>query len=286
MVVVAAPPWRAGKAVTPAPIPAAPPVEGPFWTILVPALLLAVSFVLLVLVLVPPFGGSINGTRRWLRLGPLSFQPVELAKFALVLYLASFLTRRRQAMEHEITSTLADAASVGEALPKVIRIICEGLDWTCGFHWSWDRPAELLRCREHWYQGVAGIDLVEFQGPGKIGMPGPRSGDAAFGSGIFKSFPNGHHVPPVFPVLVVDLERDRCAGRHAVADAAQRFRAIGFDRHASAAAVAALAAPQFGRDRVEIDGETGRNTFDDRDERPAMRLARCEKTQHAANHSI
>ena len=61
--------------------------------------LLAVSFVLLVLVLVPPFGGSINGTRRWLRLGPLSFQPVELAKFALVLYLASFLTRRRQAME-------------------------------------------------------------------------------------------------------------------------------------------------------------------------------------------
>jgi cell division protein FtsW len=61
--------------------------------------LLAVSFVLLVLVLVPPFGGSINGTRRWFRLGPLSFQPVELAKFALVLYLASFLTRRRQAME-------------------------------------------------------------------------------------------------------------------------------------------------------------------------------------------
>ena len=61
--------------------------------------LLAVSFVLLVLVLVPPFGGSINGTRRWLRLGPLSFQPVELAKFALVLYLASFLTRRRPAMD-------------------------------------------------------------------------------------------------------------------------------------------------------------------------------------------
>jgi cell division protein FtsW len=61
--------------------------------------LLVVSFVLLVLVLVPPFGQSINGTRRWFRLGALSFQPVELAKFALVLYLASFLTRRRQAMD-------------------------------------------------------------------------------------------------------------------------------------------------------------------------------------------
>ena len=56
--------------------------------------LLALSLVLLVLVLVPPFGQNINGTWRWLRLGPLSFQPVELAKFALVLYLASFLARR------------------------------------------------------------------------------------------------------------------------------------------------------------------------------------------------
>ena len=56
--------------------------------------LLALAVVLLVLTLVPPFGQSINGTRRWLRLGPLSFQPVELAKFALVVYLASFLRRR------------------------------------------------------------------------------------------------------------------------------------------------------------------------------------------------
>ncbi|HEV8440836.1 MAG TPA: putative lipid II flippase FtsW [Methylomirabilota bacterium] len=60
--------------------------------------LLVVSFVLLVLVLVPPFGQEINGTRRWFRGGPLSFQPVELAKFSLVLYLASFLSRRQELM--------------------------------------------------------------------------------------------------------------------------------------------------------------------------------------------
>jgi cell division protein FtsW len=60
--------------------------------------LLVVSIALLVLVLVPPFGQAINGTRRWFRIGPLSFQPVELAKFALVLYLASFLTRRAAAL--------------------------------------------------------------------------------------------------------------------------------------------------------------------------------------------
>jgi cell division protein FtsW len=62
----------------------------------VPALLL--SLVLLVLVLVPPFGQAINGTRRWLRLGPVSLQPAEFAKLALVLYLAAFLSRRAESL--------------------------------------------------------------------------------------------------------------------------------------------------------------------------------------------
>ncbi len=61
--------------------------------------LLVLSFVLLVLVLVPPFGQAINGTRRWFRAGPLSFQPVELAKLALVLYLAAFLARRQELVQ-------------------------------------------------------------------------------------------------------------------------------------------------------------------------------------------
>ncbi len=60
--------------------------------------LLVLSFVLLVLVLIPPFGQEINGTRRWLRLGPVSFQPVELAKLSLLLYLASFIARRGETM--------------------------------------------------------------------------------------------------------------------------------------------------------------------------------------------
>src|SRR5262245_65415654 len=59
-----------------------------------PILLAAAA--LLVLVLVPPFAQPINGTRRWLRLGPVSFQPAELAKLALVVYLAAYLARRRE----------------------------------------------------------------------------------------------------------------------------------------------------------------------------------------------
>ena len=68
--------------------------------------LLVVSFALLVLVLVPPFGQSINGTRRWFHVGPVSFQPVELAKFSLVLYLASFLSRRQEVVARFVEGLL------------------------------------------------------------------------------------------------------------------------------------------------------------------------------------
>lgn len=56
--------------------------------------LLLSSVVLLGLCLVPSLGPRINGAHRWLRLGPLTFQPSELAKFALVAYLAAVLARR------------------------------------------------------------------------------------------------------------------------------------------------------------------------------------------------
>jgi cell division protein FtsW len=72
--------------------------------VVVPALV--VAGVLLVLVLIPPIGQAINGTRRWIRLGVVSFQPAELAKLALVVYLAAFLARKRGAMEDFRTGAL------------------------------------------------------------------------------------------------------------------------------------------------------------------------------------
>jgi cell division protein FtsW len=54
--------------------------------------LLLTSFGLLVAVLA--LGTSVNGARRWLPLGIIDFQPSELAKLALCLWLAAFLTRR------------------------------------------------------------------------------------------------------------------------------------------------------------------------------------------------
>jgi cell division protein FtsW len=56
--------------------------------------LLFLSVVMLAAVL--KLGPSINGAVRWFRLGPLSFQPSELAKFALVLYLAVLMARKAE----------------------------------------------------------------------------------------------------------------------------------------------------------------------------------------------
>jgi cell division protein FtsW len=54
--------------------------------------LLATSLVLLVAVLA--IGLSVNGARRWLNLGPIAFQPSELAKVALAIWVAALLARR------------------------------------------------------------------------------------------------------------------------------------------------------------------------------------------------
>ena len=53
---------------------------------------LGISAILLTLVIIPGIGVYINGSRRWLVLGGMSFQPSELAKFAIVLYMATTLS--------------------------------------------------------------------------------------------------------------------------------------------------------------------------------------------------
>ncbi len=55
-------------------------------------LILAVSVVLLVLVFVPYFGVQSYGANRWVNILGISIQPSELAKFALILFLSSYLS--------------------------------------------------------------------------------------------------------------------------------------------------------------------------------------------------
>jgi len=56
---------------------------------------LGVAVLSLMLVLVPGIGTAAGGARRWIGLGPFHFQPAELAKVALVLYLARSLSRKQ-----------------------------------------------------------------------------------------------------------------------------------------------------------------------------------------------
>ncbi|MBI2054549.1 MAG: cell division protein FtsW [Candidatus Sungbacteria bacterium] len=66
------------------------------WKKLSPFLLLA-SLILVAVVLIPDtdFGLSFGGASRWLKIGPLNFQPSELLKISLILYLASWLEKKR-----------------------------------------------------------------------------------------------------------------------------------------------------------------------------------------------
>lgn len=61
---------------------------------------LLISLGLLILVLIPGIGKMTGGSRRWLPLGPINFQPSELAKLTLVIYLAAYTDRNKDKMKN------------------------------------------------------------------------------------------------------------------------------------------------------------------------------------------
>ena len=68
------------------------------WRPLVPVLL-AGSFALLLIVLIPGIGLQVNGARSWIGRGMFRMQPSELVKLALLLFCADLLARRHNRME-------------------------------------------------------------------------------------------------------------------------------------------------------------------------------------------
>lgn len=58
--------------------------------------LMMITLILLVVVLIPGIGSQAGGARRWLDLGIINFQPTEIAKFSVIIYLSSWFIHRER----------------------------------------------------------------------------------------------------------------------------------------------------------------------------------------------
>lgn len=78
--------------------------------------LLLTGFILLVLVLIPGIGRRINGSMRWIGVGPLTLQPSEFAKFAVIIYMSAYLLRRQEEVRSSWLGFIKPMAVVGVAV--------------------------------------------------------------------------------------------------------------------------------------------------------------------------
>lgn len=96
--------------------------------------------------------------------------------------MAQLIAERREAdrrllAEHAVSSILAAADTLIAAAPKLLRAICDSLDWDAGVVWLLDRDADLLRCVEVWHAPHVEIPAFEKESrlqtfSSGIGVPG------------------------------------------------------------------------------------------------------------------
>ncbi|MGI9245369.1 MAG: putative lipid II flippase FtsW, partial [Steroidobacteraceae bacterium] len=76
----------------------------------------------LVLVLVPGIGYTVNGARRWVRLGFMNFQVSELARVMLLTYVASYAVRRADELRSSFAGFIKPVLVLGAA---AVLLLCE-----------------------------------------------------------------------------------------------------------------------------------------------------------------
>jgi cell division protein FtsW len=84
--------------------------------------LLCVGLLLLFLVLIPGIGATVNGARRWLRIGPINFQVSELAKVLVLTWVCSYCVRKRAELEMTFPGLLKP---VGLLTVAAVLLLCE-----------------------------------------------------------------------------------------------------------------------------------------------------------------
>ena len=126
------------------------------------------------------------------------------------------LSAQRREMEHAVTRVLAEAQNLGDAIPKIIRTICETMGWHCGARWQMDTEAGLLRCRETW-----GIDTPEIRD--FIAASSERTVEPVpVGQGLVRRTYAARK-----PVWITDIMHDRAFKRRALAERANLHGAFG-----------------------------------------------------------
>jgi diguanylate cyclase (GGDEF)-like protein/PAS domain S-box-containing protein len=125
---------------------------------------------------------------------------------------------KRQMMEHAVTRVLADAASLAEASPRIIRIICDIMSWDCGARWQLDKEAKVLRCAEIWSgDDPAVVEFMAEHAKWPVSLDGESSG------GLLRPICNSGR-----PLWVADMSLDGSFSRAPFPETGGMRGAFGF----------------------------------------------------------
>lgn len=83
--------------------------------------LLLVCLLMLLIVLVPGIGRSVNGSRRWLAFGPIGIQVSELAKMTMIFYLSGYLVRQQKSVRQSIIGFIKPMMVLGIVAALLLR---------------------------------------------------------------------------------------------------------------------------------------------------------------------
>jgi len=108
--------------------------------------LMLLSALALLLVFIPGIGSTVNGSARWVRLGPISFQAVEAVKVMAIIYVAGYLARKADRVHRNFFDTLKPLIFAGVlsgillvqpdmGSAAVITAIIAGMIWLAGAAW-------------------------------------------------------------------------------------------------------------------------------------------------------
>ena len=94
--------------------------DSSFWERISGPMLMACLFMLLI-VLIPGIGKMVNGSRRWLSIGPIGVQVSEIAKLTMIFYLAGYLVRQQKAVSESILGFIKPMVVLGVVSVLLLR---------------------------------------------------------------------------------------------------------------------------------------------------------------------